>query len=113
MAGDLFEIELDAVPAEGLCVTAAAVQAPDVTSLEDVAIIQDRGAERLELNFAIPGTVQGVESTKWVGTPMLLMSTAVLTSRSSAETAVAGHEGSSELHCSCAGNSTERRQTPS
>lgn len=56
MAGDSFEIELDAVRAARLTVTATAVQSPEVTAFDDVIRLEDGATGQLKLNLASPGT---------------------------------------------------------
>jgi len=56
MVGDPFEIELDAVRAARLTVTATAVQSPDVTAYEAVISLKNNATEQLSLSLAQPGT---------------------------------------------------------
>lgn len=56
MAGEPFEIELDAVRAARLTVTVAAVQSPAPTAFEEIAAVKDGASARLELSLMEPGT---------------------------------------------------------
>jgi hypothetical protein len=56
MAGDPFEIELDAVRAARLTVTATAVQSPEVMAYEAAISLKDGATEHLSLSLAQPGT---------------------------------------------------------
>jgi pimeloyl-ACP methyl ester carboxylesterase len=56
MAGQAFEIEMDAIRAARLTVTVKAVQSPAAAAFEEVITVQDRASARLELNLKEPGT---------------------------------------------------------
>ena len=56
MAGQAFEIELDAIRAARLTVTVKAVQSPATPTVEEVVTVQDRANAKLELNIKEPGT---------------------------------------------------------
>lgn len=56
MAGEPFEIELDAVRAARLTVSVTAVQSPAGPPLEEVLTVKDGASMRLELSLNEPGT---------------------------------------------------------
>jgi hypothetical protein len=56
MAGEPFEIEMDAVRSARLTVTVAAVQSPAAPAFEEIAKVKDGGSARLEMSLKEPGT---------------------------------------------------------
>ena len=58
MAGEAFEIEVDAVRAARLTVTVATVQAPSAPVLQELSTVKEGASARLELIVKMPGTYQ-------------------------------------------------------
>ncbi len=56
MAGQAFEIEIDAIRAARLTVTVKAVQSTAPPTVEEIVALKDRASARLELNLKEPGT---------------------------------------------------------